>query len=102
MLDILGIDSDILKEVEENEREKEEEKIKKKRMFNDKINKKKNRKALKILGHNPSIKKIEETLGEVPSSSCWVCSHINDFKKNSILFSTIIFVPFITYYLFVQ
>jgi len=63
LVDTLGIDDAEVEEAEQQYYERTEEMIKKKRMRDDRINKKHIQKALKVLGHDPSELKLEATLG---------------------------------------
>jgi len=63
LIDRLGIDTSIVDEAQMERYIKDEEVIKKKRMQDDKVNKKNIQKALKVLGHDPSEYILENRLG---------------------------------------
>jgi len=63
IMDRLGIDSSVVAEIELELYQKVEDVMRKKRLNDDRLNKRSNRKALKVLGHNPSEEILQNLLG---------------------------------------
>jgi len=81
--DILGMDEEELEDAEAEEIEYREQKVKKQRENVDCLNKKNIQKALNILGHDPSERKVENKLGVAST----ITSRYDFYSDKSSLFS---------------
>jgi len=95
IINTLGLDDWELEEAEKEEYERQEERIKKARMNIDLMNKKKSKKALTILGHDPSQRKLENTLGVDNQTLRYMLSNKNTVSTWPSSASPILLVSFV-------